>query len=507
MLEGWLSLGQVCEAQEQLDAAVRAYTSAVCLEPTCLPAYRRLGVLWHKQGQHEPAIAALQTARRLAPDCAEVHTNLGVVLQAQGRYATAVACYEAALTHHPGCAQTLYNLGTAWQALEQPEKARQAYSAALQLDPESAETHFNLGIIWEQLQQPDAAIVAYQAAIHLQPQHAGAHMNCALLWLAQGQLSQGWEAYEWRWHTPEWTLPARPLPRWHGTALPNGPLLVQAEQGVGDEIQFASCLPDLLAHVGQLVIECDPRLAPMFTRSFPTAVICGVPRDADEPSWLHRVPAPVAHIPSGSLPRFLRPALSCFPVRPGYLLPHPLRCEKWRVRLQSLGTGLKIGMTWRGLVTTNKRNPFYTSLADWAPLFAIPDIVWVNLQYGECAAELADARHHWGVTIHTWADLDLFHDLEEVAALVAALDLVVAPANTVAQLAGSLGTPVWKCSVFAGDWGCLGQYGASLVSHYAAVSPSTTRRLAERVCTYSQRFKSPDMRTSPQRGLRGGGFL
>ena len=338
-------------------------------------------------GAAEPAIAALQTARRLAPDCAEVHTNLGVVLQAQGRYATAVACYEAALTHHPGCPQTLYNLGTAWQALEQPEKARQAYSAALQLDPESAETHFNLGIIWEQLHRPDAAIAAYQAAIHLQPQHAGAHMNCALLWLAQGQLPRA----------------GKPMSgagtRRNGHYQPglcrvgmvllfrDGPLLVQAEQGVGDEIQFASCLPDLLAHVGQLVIECDPRLAPMFTRSFPTAVICGVPRDAGEPAWLHRVPAPVAHVPSGSLPRFLRPALSCFPARPGYLLPHPLRCEKWRVRLQALGTGLKIGMTWRGLVTTNKRNPFYTSLADWAPLFAIPGIVWVNLQYGECAAE------------------------------------------------------------------------------------------------------------------------
>jgi hypothetical protein len=124
--------------------------------------------------------------------------------------------------------------------------------------------------------------------------------------------------------------------------------------------------------------------------------------------------------------------------------------------LQALRTGLKIGMTWRGLITTNKRHPFYTSLADRAPLFAIPGIVWVNLQYGECAAELADARHQWGVTIHTWADLDRFHDLEEVAALVAALDMVVAPANTMAQLAGSLGAPVWKCSVFAGDWGCLG---------------------------------------------------
>jgi tetratricopeptide (TPR) repeat protein len=442
--EAWLQLAHISETQGNVAAALRAYESAVQHTPTCAQAYHRLGVLWHTQGQLELATTALQHARRLDPGCAEVHTNLGVVLQTQGWHEAAVACYQTALTLQPACPKTLYNLGTAWQALEELEKACQAYEAALHLDPALAEAQFNLGIIWEQRQEPDRAIAAYQSAIRLHPQHAGAHMNSALIWLGQGKLPQGWEAYEWRWQTAEWILPPLPLPRWDGSAPGDYTVVVQAEQGVGDEIQFAACIPNVLTQARQVMVECDPRLVPLFARSFPTAMVFG--RRQDDCQWRHQLPSTAQSLPAGSMPRFYRPTLGHYPLRPAYLLPDQACYEAWRTRLQALGRGLTVGLAWRSLVTTARRNRRYTSLEHWAPLFAMGGIHWVNLQYGECAAELAAVEQQWGIRIHRWDDLDVRNDFDGTAALIAALDLVITPAIAVAQLAAGVGTPVWRIS-------------------------------------------------------------
>ncbi len=160
------------------------------------------------------------------------------------------------------------------------------------------------------------------------------------------------------------------------------------------------------------------------------------------------------HVPMGSLPRVFRPALSAFPPAPAWLVPDPDRAAAWAARLGALGAGLKVGLAWTSGYVTRERSAAYTTLDQWAPVFAVPGLRLVTLQYGDREAEIRAAEQRFGVTIHRWPDLDLKDDFEGVAALAANLDLVVSVAVSAGELAGALGVPVWR--VGGADWTQLG---------------------------------------------------
>jgi hypothetical protein len=209
---------------------------------------------------------------------------------------------------------------------------------------------------------------------------------------------------------------------------------------------FSSCYADLIARAGHVIIECDPRLVGLFARSFPTATVRaagGAPDDFD------------VHVAAGSLPLHLRRALADFPARPGWLVPDPGRVASLRARIAALGPGPVVGIAWRSGLITPERAGLYTQLADWGPVFAAPGVRFVNLQYDDCAAELAAAGARFGVTVHRWPDLDLRNDLEGAAALTASLDLVLTAGTSVAEMAGALGVPVWRFGA-CGEWTALG---------------------------------------------------
>jgi hypothetical protein len=269
-------------------------------------------------------------------------------------------------------------------------------------------------------------------------------------------LAQGWPAYEWRWHTAQAPQPF-PFPLWDGMPLAGRTLLVTAEQGLGDELLFASCLPDLLRQDGHVVLACDARLAPLFARSFPTATVCGVDRHAMA-AWVPPVPSIDAYLPMGSLPLYLRPTLAHFPAQTGYVLPDPLRRQHSQQRLAALGPGLKVGIAWRSL-KTRQHPAHYPALRHWRPLLTLPGVHFISLQYDDAAAELLTVHQQWGVNIHTWDDLDLYNDLDGAAALLAALDLMIGPETVMTALAGSLGIPVWRLTVAGGSWTSLGTEG------------------------------------------------
>ena len=249
---------------------------------------------------------------------------------------------------------------------------------------------------------------------------------------------------------------SRSLPQCHsgmGAQLTGRTILVTTEQGVGDELLFASCLPDLVARAGHVVWACDPRLVSLFARALPAATVRGMGQP--DFRWLEHVPPPDVHVPVGSLPRYLRPTLASFPPQAGYLRPDPARRAQYQQRLATLEPGLKVGIAWRSL-RTRSDVAHYPTLDQWHALFQVPGVHWINLQYDQPEEELAAVQHQWGVTIHTEADLDLMSDLDGVAALIMALDLVIAPEMTVAALAGSLGQVVWRLTSAGGSWTSLG---------------------------------------------------
>ena len=209
-------------------------------------------------------------------------------------------------------------------------------------------------------------------------------------------------------HTSYW-----PYPRWQGESLSGRTILVHSEQGVGDELLFATCLPDLLAQAGHVVVECDARLVDLFSRSFPTATIYGA-------TLGRRTSPPIdVYCPIGSLPRYTRATLAAFPLRPGYLVPDRARVAHWQNRLAALGPGLRVGLSWRSRASRPVA-PYYTQLSQWGAVLSLPGIHWINVQYDDYGAELETVAQQWGVRIQHWPDLDTLADLDGVAALMAA---------------------------------------------------------------------------------------
>lgn len=450
--EAYNNLGTILKAQGNIEAARRYYQIAVRLKPDFVEAQTNLGSALRALGDLEAAQTAYETALRYRPDDADAHTNLGCVLQEQGQLAAAMAHYQAALALRPDLALAHTNLGLALYQQGHHEAAIAQQQAALALQPDLALAHTNLGYLLQEQGRLEAALAHHQTALALDPTLAIARWNQATIWLAQGDLERGWAAYEWRWQAVN-TPRVFPMPRWDGSSLAGRTILVIAEQGVGDELLFASCIPDLIARAGHCVLECDPRLAPLFARSFPTATVYGAHRD--DRSWLAQAPAIDVYSPSGSLPRYLRPTLCSFPTRPGYLRPDATRVEQYRQRLRALGPGLKVGIAWRSRVARHQA-PAYTALAQWGPVLTVPGVHFVNLQYDQAEAELTAAEAAWGVPIRRWDGLDLFNDFDGTAALLAALDLVIGPETAMTALAGSLGCPVWRLTSAAGSWTSLG---------------------------------------------------
>ncbi|MGE3538601.1 MAG: tetratricopeptide repeat protein [Candidatus Tectimicrobiota bacterium] len=451
------NLGTVLLRQGEHAAAVAAYETALQLDPHLLQAWQNLGVAQQALGHLEAAALAYQAIIRQRPDYAAAYNNLGTIKRSQGDLTAAQEAYSTAIRLQTDFAEAYTNLGIVYQSQHRIDAARAAFDTAIRLRPAYAEAHLNRGAALQADGDLEAALDAYDTVLRLQPQCARAHWNRALIWLAQGNLAAGWPAYEWRLQLPD-AAPARfPYPRWQGAALQHSTILVQADQGVGDEILFVSCLPSLLEQARHVVLECDPRLQTLLARSFPGATVYGRTPVATE-SGVYQGPPVQVQIPASSLPLYLRPTLADFPAQAAFLRPDAARQQQYQQRLAALGPGLKVGIAWRS-IASRRQDPTYTQLAQWETVLTIPGVHFVTLQYDDTAKELEAARQRWGVSLHDWGDLDLLNDFEGVAALMSALDLVLAPESTVAALAGALGQPVWRLSVAGSSWTSLGTAG------------------------------------------------
>ena len=221
------------------------------------------------------------------------------------------------------------------------------------------------------------------------------------------------------------------------------------EQGVGDEILYASCFPELIERCARCTLTCDARLAPLFRRSFPQATVYGGKPWHDD--WKRWIDLPVDYqIPAGNVPRYLRSHIASFPSTAGYLVADRTRRKAWRQRFERLGSGLKVGISWQG--GKDLLSLRHAPWDFWREALLTEGARFVNLQYGDCSQQLATMRRRWGVEVHDWDDIDALKDLDGLAAQMADLDLVITVPNTTAHLAGALGVPVWI--IFSPAWGC-----------------------------------------------------
>ncbi|MBK3732068.1 tetratricopeptide repeat protein [Azospirillum brasilense] len=443
--KAWYNLGNALRAQKRLGDAVRAFARAAVLAPAMAEAHTNLSDALSAAGRPDEALAQARAALRLRPDDPKAHHNLGAALQRKGAYESAEIAYREALKRAPDSLTTLIDLGGVLLTLGRPAPAEQCFRKALSRDPHAVEAIHNLGKALQAQGHYTKAEACYEEALAHDPGLAAASDSLAIIALLHGRLERGWEGHERRFAAGR-VRPDRRIdaPRWRGEGLRRRRLLVWREQGVGDEILFASCYGDVIAWGGgPVTIETDPRLVSLFARSFPRATVRAETIDADGRETAVPLDADL-QIPAGSLPGLLRGTLAAFDQFDAWLKPDPVRTALWRERLDALGPGLRVGVAWRSHRTTPEHKGAYTTLDQWAPLFALTGVVFVNLQYGDCAEEIAAAEARFGVTIHRWDDLDLKDDFEGAAALTANLDLVITPATAAGELAGALGVPVWR---------------------------------------------------------------
>lgn len=443
------------KALDRLTEADEAYRAALAIRPDFAEAHYNRGQLLQALERPEAAIEAYRAAFSRGRDSAEARLFVGTILEDQERFEEAGAEYRIALAREPDHALARNNLGNILLEQGQPHRAERLYRQALALDPSLPQAWNNLAQVRRRRQYLAGARRAFERAVQLQPDFHSAGLAGAMTALANGALAGGWERYEHRFPSGD-ALPDRrfSVPHWCERGLSLRSLVVWREQGIGDELLFATCYPDLLGLPIHVRIECTPRFVSLFTRSFPLAHVRAVDVDEHAPPTLEH-PGTEAHCPAGSLPRRFRTRLSAFPLRTRFLAVERGQFSDWILRLARLGPGLKVGICWRSSVMTKDRASAYTGLADWAPILALAGIHFVMLQYDGSEVEIAPVEEALGVRVLRWPDLDLRDDLEGVAALTAALDLVITAPTSVGELAGAVGTPVWRFNL-PGDWTTLG---------------------------------------------------
>lgn len=444
--------GRRLMAKGRVGEAIGAFERAHALQPGDPDVLFGLAQVADRLGEPEKAAGLYGALLSARPDAVEAANNLGNIQTKLGEYDAAIATFRAAIERAPETPELWLNLGRAVMATEDFQSARSFFEHALELKPGYGEAHANLAELACAQGRPEDSLAQYDRAIGLLPRDGQLRLNHALTLLTLGELETGWAEYEHR-NAPGLARAItyrHRIRRWTGEGLRGKTLLVCAEQGLGDQLLFASCLPDVVERAGEVIVECEERLMPLFARSFPETRVHAydaVKRDGKwifNYQWLSGFSSPDFQIPMGSLPGILRCSIADFPARTSYLRADQRATARWRARLAELGPGPKVGLCWRSGLLTPERRKEYLALTDWAPILSLGGVHFVNLQYDDCTAELAEAEAALGVPIHDFAELDQKNNLDGAAALISALDAVVSAPTTVSNISGGLGIPTLR---------------------------------------------------------------
>ncbi|MDR3438543.1 tetratricopeptide repeat protein [Telmatospirillum sp.] len=439
-------LGVVLQSHGRPMDAERAYRSVLALRPDHAMALNNLGNALRDQGRQEEAAEAFRTALRWKPDYAEAYFNFGILRHKVGRLAEAIEAYRGALALKPDFPGAQTNLGAALQELGRLQEAETVHRAAVTRWPQDPTVQQNFGVMLTRLRRPSDAAAAFHQALRHSPDYATAHVNLAHALLLGGDFAAGWREYEWRWKGGvDGLMPlAYSQPLWQGEDIAGRTVLLYAEQGLGDSLQFARFAESIAARGGRVVLQVQPSLQ---------RLLATVPGVAETIASEDTPPPFDVHLPMMSAPFVLGTTLTTIPAKIPYVTPDAEAVETWRRRLSHLA-GTKIGLVWGGsprkhdirLQATDRRRSM--ALSTLSRLLATRGATFVSLQKGEPAAEIADLA----AELRPLDLMDEVADFADTAALVANLDLVISVDTSVVHLAGAMGKPVWLLSRFDGCW-------------------------------------------------------
>lgn len=390
-----------------------------------------------QRGDAAEALGLLDQLLALGEDFGEAWNNRGIALRALGRLPEALLSLERALALDADNLSARSNRAAVLGDLQRLDEALAELDAILAVLPDQPALHNNRGVLLQDLRRIDEALAAYAEAIRLAPDYADAHWNEARCRLLLGDYSEGWAKYEWRWQREDFAAARRPFrsPMWDGAALDGRSILLHAEQGLGDTLQFLRFVPRVVAAGGRVYLEVQRPLLPIAQR------IAGVTRVIAAGD---RLPAFDLHCPLMSLPHVLGTTLETIP--PACLQADPALRAQWAARLPAM-TGeakLRVGIMWSGNAGQKDNHLRSLALRDMLVL-AQPGVSLISLQ-----KELANDEEREivasGKVLHVGASM------AETAALIAELDLVISVCTSMSHLAGGLGRPLWVLLQYSADW-------------------------------------------------------
>ncbi len=441
-----LRLGKLLMKAGRPAEAEIAFRDTTRLKPDQAFNWVHLAGSLEAQNQSAGAEAALRVAARLEPKNAEIHNNLGVALAAQGCWVEAESCYRKALEIDPKMAMAYNNLGNTLRTLERLDEGIASLQEAIRLQPKYAEAHNNLGIIFINQRKIPEGLACYEEALRLKPDYAEAHLNRSIMWLAAGDFERGWTEYEWRFRMKNRALPTVLGDRWDGSPLNGRTLLLKAEQGLGDVVQFMRYAPLIpRGSGGSIILECPEGLIDLAKtcRGIDQLVIRG-----------QAGPKTDVFVPLLSVPGLLKTKLETIPAEIPYLSTDETRVAYWEQELSSI-PGCRIGISWQGSLEHRGDRIRSVPLARFQTLAKMRGVTLCSIQKGPGTEQLTDGSAE-GMQVHDFGARTQA-SFADSAALVQSLDLVVTVDTAVAHVAGALGVPVWVLVPCASDWRWLMQ--------------------------------------------------
>jgi len=437
----YLNLGLAYQELKQFEAAIASYDKAISLNASFAEAYNNLGNSLRELKQFEAAIVNFDRAISLNADDYEAYSNRGNAFYELGQFESALASYDEAIKINPNFADAYNNLGILQKELKQYESALASYDKAVSYNPNSAVLFSNRGNVFKELKKFDSAIASYNQAISIDSAFAETYWNKSLLLILLGNYLDGWALYEWRWQASVQKDFLRPFkrPLWLGeTCIKDKIMLIHAEQGLGDSIQFCRYIAMVESlEPKQILVEVPKALISLLSG---LNIKCTLIENGNS------IPEFDMHCPMMSLPHAFKTTVATIPADIPYLFAEESKAKQWQNKL-GLKTKLRVGLVWSGSTTHKNDHNRSLLLKQLAPILALP-FEFHSLQKEIRPNDLEALNDLKQVHQHQ----DALKDFTDTAALIENMDLIISVDTSVAHLAGAMGKKVFILLPFAPDY-------------------------------------------------------